>query len=86
MAEIQEYRRKCKSCGKVWNSLVSRESAIKSNVDTSGCQVCLSTCNSQQSAQYQRNLNAEESELQKLRQCPDCKSSAYDEEIITYNE
>jgi len=81
---IQEYRRTCKSCGKVWHSLVEREKAIekdKKNNQRDSFQLC----NSSTMSQAKHNIAANESELSRLRRCPECQSAIYREEIITHD-
>lgn len=90
---MQEYQRQCTVCGKVWHSLVSREKEIKfSQVSDSmmGCGSGLQSCGtcgiigSGTQAQASRNLDANTSELQKLRSCPECGSANFQERIINY--
>jgi hypothetical protein len=76
----REYRRTCQRCGTVWHSLVSREKKVKSDTACNNCDVV--TCNRQEQLQAKRNLQASQSELERLRKCPNCQSSSYDEEIL----
>jgi len=85
---VQEYKRKCNQCGKVWHSLIAREKAIE-NVST--CDACVqgsSACNGdlQTATQSQRNREAKQTTLQDLRRCPECGSANYTEKIITYEK
>lgn len=89
----QEYRRRCNACGKVWHSLVAREEQIiQMQKSTSlmavgsamqGCGSC-GTMGSGTSAQLQRNLDGQSSELHRLRSCPQCGSSDYNERIVAH--
>ncbi len=90
---LVEYRRTCQVCGKVWHSLVSREEQIISTQKTDaimavsgGLQSCgtCGTMGTETQAQARGNLNAHESELQRLRSCPQCSSANYKEELIDY--
>lgn len=78
----KEYRRTCRACGNVWHSLVGRERAVAA----SGCFESYEMCTSSgsKSAQHSRNWDAESNELNRLRTCPSCGSSAYDEEVVEY--
>lgn len=82
----QQYRRKCKNCGKVWHSLVSRENEILRNEKIYGWQSCFNTCNPSARAQYERNQDATQGAIDRLRSCPECKSTSYSEELISYEE
>ncbi len=84
-----EYRRTCNRCGKVWHSLASRERQIEAderrNAWTQGagamsCGMCGAT-GLNTASQASRNIEAGRSELHRLRSCPDCLSSHYDQEI-----
>ena len=81
MAE-QEFRRTCQKCGKVWHSLVSRENKIRNDEKHYKSQGCWNTCNPEAKAQYNRNKDGAESELDRLQKCPECGSKDYKEEIV----
>lgn len=78
----REYKRTCRSCGKVWHSLVSREEQIKRDEQSNNCNVCANCCNPSAQLQAKRNVEANQSELYRLKRCPECGSVNYDE-IIT---
>lgn len=89
----REYRRTCRRCGTVWHSLVSRETKVKADTCNNQCDQCNETCiepcdqcgncsSSRPRLQAKRNAQASESELQRLRTCPNCKSASYREEIL----
>jgi hypothetical protein len=88
--KIIEYRRTCRVCGKVWHSLVSREKQIMSSQTSDAllaaggamqsCGTC-GTVGSGTQAQASRNLDANQSELQRLRSCPECSSANYAEQL-----
>ncbi len=80
----QEYRRTCQACGKVWHSLVSREQDIQRSSSANSCNVLAQMCNPSAQLQASRNLDANKSEIARLRQCPNCNSAAYIEEIVTH--
>lgn len=95
MVQVQEYKRTCRECGKVWHSLVSREiqlsnaaftgkmGAFGSNMQAaSTCYMC----GGGRAAQMDRNVAATESELDRLKSCPDCKSKNYSDEKVTYEK
>ena len=85
---VAEYKRTCRECGKVWHSLAERETQMnpRSNPcdqDTLGeCGTC-GTNGAQ--AQYRRNIQSREDNLAKLKQCPNCSSTNYTEDIV-YHE
>ncbi|MCX6818209.1 MAG: hypothetical protein NTU57_05125 [Candidatus Aenigmarchaeota archaeon] len=85
---VQEYKRKCNQCGKVWHSLVSREKQIEKQNKCDACVQGSSACGGdlQTATQSQRNREAKEMTLQDLKKCPQCGSANYSEEIITYEK
>jgi len=93
MVQIQEYERTCRNCGKVWHSLVSREKELDLRTTTSkmsecGSQMqaasCCNMCGDRGAAQYGRNVDANKSEVDRLKSCPECGSKNYSETILTY--
>jgi len=90
MGQVKEYKRKCKECGKVWHSLVGREKEIKSSVNSNTCLSAgeaMSCCgNMGTAAQAGRNADAQKDVLDKLKKCPECGSSNYEETIISYEK
>ena len=94
MVQIQEYKRTCRNCRKVWHSLVSRENqlsilATSSKLSTCGSQMqsasCCFMCGGSKTAQYERNVVAVDSELDRLKSCPECGSKNYSEDLMTYD-
>lgn len=88
-SKLVEYRRTCQVCGKVWHSLVERENQIARNIKSSNCHKGLAACTCSPSgnieaAQLTRNIEANEGELMRLRNCPQCSSANYKEEVIEY--
>lgn len=88
-----EYRRTCQVCGKVWHSLVSREKHVTSRQTNNSLLACggalqsVGSCGlfgSGLQAQASRNADANQSELQRLRSCPECSSANYKEEVIDH--
>ena len=83
--KVQEFRRTCRACGTVWHSLVSREKQVKTSGCLDSCMMCgSSTSNPSAQAQYSRNVDASGTELHRLRTCPRCGSSAYDEQVVEH--
>ncbi len=88
---MEEFQRQCQVCGKVWHSLVSREKQIESLQKANALQSCgaaMQTCGScgvigsGTQAQANRNLDANRSELARLKSCPQCGSANFNEKII----
>lgn len=80
---VKEYKRTCRACGTVWHSLASREIALNvSSFSNAG----LSCCGSDKAAQAQHMhaSNTLTTELERLKQCPSCGSSAYDQETVSH--
>ncbi len=92
--QIKEYKRKCKQCKKVWHVLASREEKIlkdiklnNSNKTVAGCGMCAGNWAALGAAtQIQRNEQALQEELDRLRKCPNCNSGDYLEEVISYEK
>jgi ribosomal protein S27AE len=80
---VQEYKRTCRSCGKTWHSLVTREKQIAKDEKSNKCNVCAQCGNPAAQLQAKRNLEANQSETTRLHQCPVCASANYDEVIIS---
>lgn len=89
VATIKEFRRTCRSCGKVWHSLVEREARIQFDLKANPANQCggfLRGCGSSASTmQARRNLAADESAISRLQSCPECQSVNYDEEIVEHS-
>lgn len=89
MSNVQEYKRTCKQCGKVWHSLADRETKLETEKSSANCNMCLmagtGNASYDSSLQNQRNVQGLQSELSRLRQCPECLSSNYEETLITIN-
>ena len=47
---------------------------------------CFYCCNDEVASQYARNKEANETDLDRLKKCPECQSSNYEEEIITFEK
>lgn len=86
--KVMEYKRKCNQCGKVWHSLVKEEKrAIRGGLLNS--LVGMGTAmegNLGASTQSSRNADANLESLQNRRRCPNCGSSDYTEELITFKK
>lgn len=83
---IQEFKRTCNACGKVWHSLVSREEQLKKNAEANAWQICAGCCNPGTASQGIGTGQIIENEQTRLKQCPECGSASYTEEIVTYDE
>ena len=81
---VREYRRTCRICGKVWHSLASRESQLKKQEADSNCAIAANCCNPHEAAMLQakRNQQASQSEIARLKRCPECGSANYDEALV----
>ena len=78
--QIQEYKRTCKECGKVWHSLVSREEMIQKQFGYKTSPCCVETETDRKISQ------ACPPWLHEYRRCPNCQSYNYKEEIITFEK
>ena len=83
-ALVQEYRRTCRQCGKVWHSLASREKQVQAQMKSNRCQAIAQCSNPGASLQAKRNMEANLSEYARLHQCPQCQSQNYEETVITF--
>jgi len=83
---VKEYKRKCNECGKSWHSLASREEQIKKNVRNNACWQASFCGNPGAQLQAERNVEAGETDLEKLKKCPNCGSGNYTEEVIIYEK
>ena len=87
-SKVEEYKRKCNQCGKIWHSLVSDEKSLKSGTILDAL-VGIGTGLSGDlgaSTQSRRNAQAQEEKATSLKRCPKCGSSDYTEEIITFKK
>lgn len=91
---VREFKRTCNGCGKVWHSLESREIALKKKSKSSnfnemigGCLMCGgSPFGALLNSQASNTTGGFESELVRLRRCPECGSQNYGEEIVIYEK
>jgi hypothetical protein len=82
---VQEYRRTCQDCGKVWHSLEGREKQIQRESTCCYCSMCYPRVSKDWDvSQDSRTRDERENELVRLRTCPSCNSTNYQEEILTY--
>ena len=82
---VQEYRRTCLDCGKVWHSLEGREKQIQEESTCCYCSMCFPTrSKGDDVSQDEGTRDERENELVRLRTCPSCQSKNYQEEILTY--
>jgi hypothetical protein len=82
---VAEIKRTCNQCGRVWHTLASREAEIITSMGLNACGSC-GTCGSPHQAQYNRNSDANSDSLSQIKQCPNCKSCDYKEEVIYYKK
>jgi hypothetical protein len=82
---VAEVKRTCNQCGKVWHTLASREMELVNNIGLESLGMC-GTCGSPAQAQHGHNLDSNQNELLTTKQCPNCKSSDYKEEVIYYKK
>lgn len=79
---VGEYRRTCRSCGKIWHSLLSRERQLNYQEFSSSCDSVAHCCNPSARLQAQRNQHDNQAEIVRLKRCPECNSSNYDEVVV----
>jgi len=84
--QVREFKRTCLQCKKVWHVLEERENKVQKNVRDNNCYQGTFCCNPGAQLQAKRNVEAGESELDKLKKCPECGSANYKEEVITYDK
>lgn len=91
---VAEYKRTCNQCGKVWHVLAEREKYLEREKKYNNCNMCATAFGTAGGnsgswgawTQTQRNEHALESEMTRLKQCPNCGSSDYTETIIEYEK
>lgn len=85
---VKEYKRTCNECGKTWHSLAKRERKLKRSKMWDECAegVRACGCNYAAEAQHRRNKQETQSTLDELKQCSECGSRNYDEEVIEYED
>lgn len=79
---VQEFRRTCKRCGKVWHTSVERENQIVSSTKSGALLGVLNVFNDDAFAQWNRNTQSNISEINRLRSCPECGSANFDQQIV----
>ena len=89
VSNLVEYKRTCQVCGKIWHSLIARENQVAQNIKSNNCNRGLAICScnpvgNAEAAQLTRNIEANQSEIQRLRSCPQCSSVNYREEIVSH--
>jgi acetyl-CoA carboxylase beta subunit len=83
--KVQEYKRKCNQCGKVWHSLVADEKSLNRGAFLESL-VAVGTALSGDlgtSAQSRRNAQAQQGQDKSLKRCPKCGSADYTEELVS---
>lgn len=78
----REYQRQCIQCGKVWHSLIARERQVSFDQNCNNCDQVAHCCEPTARLQANRNTQATNSELDRLRKCPNCGSGTYNERIV----
>ena len=78
-----EYQRTCTRCGKVWHSLVSRETKLGARQACNNVDAASSTCNKSAEMQAKRNVQAADQEINSLKRCPNCGSVAFKERVVS---
>lgn len=85
--KIKEFKRTCKECKKVWHSLESREKQVQKDISINNLSVLGNCCcNPGAQLQAKRNVEANQDALSKLKQCPNCGSVNYKEEILYHDK
>jgi hypothetical protein len=83
---VQEYRRTCKGCGKVWHSLVGKEDYLRQKLGANAAQIAAGCGSPSTASQGMATGQLISADLAKLRTCPECGSSNYAEEVVDYDE
>ena len=81
-----EYQRKCRVCGKLWHSLKTREDLLQKQEKSNTCMSIAECGNPTAQLQATRNVEANQSEIARLKSCPDCHSTNYDERLIYHQK
>ena len=85
---VQEYKRKCKECGKTWHSLVTREKQIEKDIKSGACVQGMTACGGYlaTASQSKKSVESQQDLLDKLKKCPECGSANYTEEVLIYEK
>lgn len=91
---VVEYRRTCNHCGKVWHVLAEREKYLESEKRCNDCNMCASAVGSANGNPYsygtwtqaKHNEHTLDSEINRLKQCPNCMSMNYSEKEVRYEK
>ncbi|MBI4894900.1 MAG: hypothetical protein HY831_00245 [Candidatus Aenigmarchaeota archaeon] len=84
---VAEFKRTCNQCKKIWHSLANREKKIKDNINVNNWGVIGNCCGDKGAAyQAKRNVEANQTELDKIKKCPKCSSADYKEEPLYYEK
>lgn len=91
---VVEYRRTCNHCGKVWHVLAEREKYLESEKRWNDCNMCASAVGSANGNPYsygawtqaKHNEHTLDSEINRLKQCPNCMSMNYSEKEVRYEK
>ena len=85
---IEEYKRKCQECGKVWHSNIKIEKNLQASAGLNALSGISSLFfgGSAATSQYIRNTNAQTSEITNLKKCPNCGSTHYTEQTTKFRK
>lgn len=86
--QVSEYKRVCNECGTSWHSLVAREDEIKNGIkDLKGTKTqCCNMCDADARKKTESKINSYETEIERLKKCPQCNSGNYTEEVLVYEK
>lgn len=82
---VQEYKRTCNACGKVWHSLASREAELINRRVANAAQVAAGCCSPAVGSQGMATATLIDNEMERLKTCPECGSSSHGLEIVDYD-
>ena len=83
---VKEYKRNCNECKKVWHSLADREEQIQKNIQFNAFQQSANCCRPSAGLQAKRNVEANQSDLDNIKKCPNCGSRNYSEKALIYGK
>lgn len=83
---VQEYKRTCNACGKVWHSLASREAELNNRRIMNATQVAAGCCSPAVGSQGMATGTLIDNEMERLKTCPECGSSSHGLEIVDYDD
>lgn len=81
---IQEYKRTCNSCGKIWHVNVKEYERTGGLLDTIVTIGGTMSGNASAVQQAKRNLDAQRVRKSDMNKCPECSSGNFEQEIVEY--